>query len=402
MMGRGEVARILGEGPADARRSLAADAAAPPEALYYLMGDADAGVRAAVAANPATPAQSFAVLATDAEATVRGALATRLAAIAPGLAAPQTDRLAHMAWTALARLAADAVEEIAATIAEAVKDIPAAPRDLVLALAHDPRAAVAGPVLRLSPLLTEEDLLGLVAAPPVAATLTAIARRPAISEAVAEALVHTGDEIAIGALLGNGTAAIRESTIDALVVQAAERTAWQEPLVRRPALPPRAAMALAGFVAEELLAPLAARTDLPPEVQAHLRACVARRLAGEARPGETAADAAARAGTLQRAGALDDRILQRAAERGETAFVAAALAERARLPRHAIDQAVATRCAKSIAGMCRQGRIDAAAAEAVTGLLAPGMPGVTAVAPALVGDGELKWRIDALARAAAR
>jgi hypothetical protein len=30
------------------------------------------------------------------------------------------------------------------------------------------------------------------------------------------------------------------------------------------------------------------------------------------------------------------------------------------------------------------------------------MPGVTAVTPALVGEGELRWRIDALARAAVR
>jgi hypothetical protein len=38
----------------------------------------------------------------------------------------------------------------------------------------------------------------------------------------------------------------------------------------------------------------------------------------------------------------------------------------------------------------------------VAALLAPGMPGATSVAPSLVGDGELRWRVDALARAAAR
>ena len=402
MIGLNDAARILDDGPAEARRALAGDAQAPPEALYYLMGDADPEVRRAVAANPATPHHSFAVLAADGEEEVRLALAGRLSILAPGLPAPQQDRLAQMAWAALAKLAADAAEEIRATIAEAVKDLPAAPREMVLALAHDRDMRVAGPVLRLSTMLTEEDLLGLVAAPPMAATLSAIARRPEISETVADALVGTGDVSAIGALLGNRTAAIRESTLDALVVQAAEVTAWQEPLVRRPALPPRAAVALAGFVAEHLLAPLAERTDLPAEAAAQLRAAVATRLAGASRPGETEDDAATRATMLNRAGALNDAMMLRAAQGGEAAFVAAALAGLSRVPRSAVDHAVATRCAKSVAGMCRQAGLAPGTSEAVVALLAPGMPGTASVGASLVGEGELRWRIDALARAAAR
>lgn len=397
-----DAARILDTGTPEARRALAREARTPPEALYYLMGDADPAVRAAVAANPATPAQGYALLAEDAEETVRAALAKRLAALAPGLPAPQTDRLAQTAWSALARLAADTIEDISATIAEAVQDLPAAPRDLILALAADGRARVCEPVIRLSPLLTEDDLLGLVTAAPAAATLQAVARRPAISEAVADALVATGDRAAIGALLGNGTAAIRESTLDALVVQAAEHAAWQEPLVRRPALPPRAAIALASLVADHLLAPLAAREDLPAEAEAQIRAAVAARLAGVALPGETPADAAARACLLQRSRALDEEVLRRAAEGGDAPFVVAALATMGHVPRSAVDQAVGSRCAKTLAGLCRQAGLSAAAAEAVVALLAPGAPGAAQVAPPLVGDGELRWRIDALARAAAR
>ncbi len=397
-----DAARILDEGPAEARLRLARDPAAPPEALYYLMGDAQTQVREAVAANPATPFQGFAILAADGEVQVRAALAGRLAALAPGLPAPQQDRLAHMAWTALAQLATDTAEEIRATIAEAVKDLPMAPRDLVLRLSHDHALRVCEPIIRLSPLLTEDDLLGLVAAAPVATTLTAIARRPGISETVADALAASRETGVVAALLGNHSASIRESTLDALVVQAAERTAWQEPLVRRPALPPRAAVALASLVAEELLAPLATRTDLPPAVCAHIRAAVAKRLAGAARPGETDEDAAARAAILLRAGALTEAVMLQAAQRGERAFVAAALAGLSRMPRSAVEDAITTRCAKSIAGMGRQGGLHTTTIEAVVGLLAPGMPGAASVAPELVGDGELRWRIDALSRAAAR
>lgn len=404
MRGITDIARILEEGPASARSSLAANPAAPPEALYYLMADSAPGIRAAVAANPASPHQTFTILAGDDDPSVRQALATRLADLAPGLPPDQQDRLAHVAWGALARLAEDTAEEIRATIAEAVKDLPDAPRAMMLALARDTCLRVAEPVIRLCPLLTEEDLLGLVAAPPVAATLTAIARRPAISETVADALVATGDPATITALLGNRTAAIRESTLDALVVQAAERTAWQEPLVRRPDLPPRSALALARFVAEELLGALVERPGLPAEFAARIRGAVAARLAGAPRPGETAEDAASRAGILLRAGALDDAAMLRASRGGDTPFVTAALAGLAAVPQSTVEHAVVTRCSKSLAGLCRKAGLSDTAAETVVGLLAPAPPSTAkvTVAPSLVGDGELRWRINAISRAAAR
>jgi len=400
---RDAAARILAGGPPAARLALAADPSAPPEALYYLMADASAATRRAVAANPAAPHQAFLPLAADEEEGVRHALAKRLAALAPDLGGAQRDRLAQAAWAALARLAEDAAEEIRATIAEAVKDLPEAPREIVLALAHDTALRVAEPVIRLSPLLREEDLLGLVAAAPLAETLTAVARRPEISEAVADALVATGDVVAIGALLANGRAAIRESTLDALVVQAAERTAWQEPLVRRPALPPRAALALAHFVAEELLAPLLDRPDMPAETTAQIRSAVAGRLAAEPRSGESPEDARQRAELLLRARSLTEPVMLRAARGGEAAFVTAGLAGLAGVPRRAVEHAVTTRCAKSLAGLCRQAGLGATASEAVLGMLCPLAPeAAIAVEPSLVGDGELKWRIDALSRAAAR
>ena len=402
MTGLREAARILGTGSTEGRESLARDAATPPEALYFLTSDADPAVRRLVADNPATPRQAYQVLVADTDAGVRLALATRLREIAPGLPAPQQNRLADMAWTALAKLASDTAEDVRAAIAQAVSDLPAAPREMILRLAGDSAMSVAEPVIRLSPMLSEEDLLSLVAAPPVAETLTAIARRPSISETVADALVSTGDVGAIGALLGNRSASIREAALDALVVQAAERIAWQEPLVRRPSLPPRAALALAGMVAEHLLGPLLHRPDLPTETAAQIRSTVAARLGGAAMPGEAAGDTAARVTMLRNAQALDDRAIQRAAQAGEAEFVTAALASLGGVPRGAIDLAAGTRCAKSIGGLCRRAGLGDAATQAVVALLAPGAPGSGAGSPELLDDGELHWRINALSRAAAQ
>lgn len=403
MTGLAEAARILEEADVPGREALASNPASPPEALYFLMSDRSAVVRGAVARNPSTPHQTFLTLATDGDEGVRGALAERLALLAPSLGEPQRDRLAEAAWGALARLAEDTAEDIRVAVADAVSGLPDAPRAMVLALASDRAIRVADPVIRLSPLLTEEDLLTLVAAPPVAETLTAVARRPTISERVADALVDSGDDTAITALLLNDSAAIRESTLDALVVQAAERTQWQAPLVKRPALPPRAAVALARFVAEDLLAALAARPDLPAEVAAAVRRAVAVRLAGKARAGETALDAGERALILLRAGALDDAVILRAARAAEADFVKSALAALAGVPLSEVEHVVVTRCAKSIAGICGRAKLTEPTAEAVSTLLVPAAPTASvSVAPSLVGDGELRWRIDALARAAAR
>jgi uncharacterized protein (DUF2336 family) len=217
---------------------------------------------------------------------------------------------------------------------------------------------------------------------------------------VADALVATGDTATITALLGNRTAAIRESTLDALVVQAAERTAWQEPLVRRPDLPPRAALALARFVAEALIVPLVERPDLPADIAARIRGAVAGRLAGAPRPGETAEDATTRATILLRARALDDAVMLQAARGGETPFLIAGLAGLAEVKLRTVDQAVLTRDTKSLAGLCRKAGLSDATAEAVITLLAPAAPAVVSVAASLVGDGELRWRIGALERAA--
>ena len=51
-------------------------------------------------------------------------------------------------------------------IADCVKAMPDAPRELILQLAHDTALAVCDPVVRLSPLLTDADLLALLATPP--------------------------------------------------------------------------------------------------------------------------------------------------------------------------------------------------------------------------------------------
>src|SRR5690606_18810420 len=130
------------------------------------------------------------------------------------------ERLARISGAVLERLVEDAAVEVRSALAEAVARLPDAPRALILRLARDTALAVAAPVLKGSPLLTEADLLALVAAPPARFTRRVVAARPRLPEPVAEAVADSADSPAITALLANGTAAIREATLDRLAAAA--------------------------------------------------------------------------------------------------------------------------------------------------------------------------------------
>jgi uncharacterized protein (DUF2336 family) len=219
---------------------LRASPATSAERLEALAGSASAMVRAALALNPAIPERMIEQLAQDTDERVRAVLARRLAKLAPGLSEPEQIRLQGRVFDALARLVADEAERVRAAIADVVKDMPDAPRGLVLRLARDAAITVSEPIIRFSPVLTEADLLELLDAPPSALTVLAVARRPDLGAAVADVIAFGADAAAIQALLENQSAQIREATLDALIARAAEHIAWHAPLVRRPALGARA------------------------------------------------------------------------------------------------------------------------------------------------------------------
>lgn len=192
--------------------------------------------------------------------------------------------------------------------------------------ARDPALPVAEPVLRLFPLLTDDDLIALVEAPPAAFTRSLVASHPRLGDAVADAIADSADRPAIGALLDNPSAAIREATLDRLAAGAARQPAWQAALARRAVLPPRAAHAL------------------PEGLAVELRGRIAERLEAAA-PAEAAALGAARAG--------DRPVLL-----GVLAAATGIVPDR-------IEAAVAMRSPRVIAALCWRAGWRATAAERV-------------------------------------
>ena len=242
------------------RIRVARDPAIPAEFLYFLAEDTAAEVRRAVAGNPSTPNQADLLLARDTDYSVRCALARKV--VGEGLADDDRRGLWRMGFTILETLACDQFARVRRILAEAFKSPPDAPAEIVRRLARDTEREVAAPVLRHSPVLTDEDIIDIVAIDAPEWTHEAVAGRETVSPAVAAALAKCGPVSAVSAMIANPGAAFAEPTIASIVARAEQVPEFQEPLVNRPSLSQILILKLARFVAAPLLAVLRDRDGL--------------------------------------------------------------------------------------------------------------------------------------------
>lgn len=391
----------------ESRVRLSAGQGTEPDVLRELVGDAAVTVRAALAMNPAAPPEANNALAADRDEKVRLLLASKLAALLPGLSLAHHELLYEQTWATLAILAEDEVTRIRALIAEAAKDLADARHDIVLCLARDVEVSVYEPVIRLSPLLTTDDLISLIADAPASGTVRAVANRPELAPLVSDAIAASADAEAIWTLLANPTAQIREATLDALVARSVEHPEWHEPLVRRPSLPPRTARVLSEIVAAHLLEILAARGDLPQSLTEELRARVAAQLTSryEQKSGERelpTEEMLGHARALAASGKLSEDTLMAAARQGEARYASALLAAATGTPVSVIDRAAFLRSAKGMVSFVWKAGFTMRAAVAMQYLLArvpPSgvlMPGPGESFPLAVE--EMRWQLDFLGR----
>ncbi len=310
-----ESKRLLDHQDAAVRADLASRPDVRPEILYYLAEDPSPEVRRRIAVNLRTPAKANLLLTQDSDEVVRCQLAAKVARLVPQLDEQDKEQARAAIVRTLELLARDQTRRVRQILAEALQDLADAPPSVVQRLARDSEEMVACPVLEFSPLLSDQDLLEIIAEGCPSANLSAISRRRELGPSVADAVVATDDRPGIAALLANHSAQIREETLDRLVTRAEVVTAWQEPLVERPRLSPGTIRRLAVFVADHLLNRLQSREDLDPETARRVADEVHRRLDGEPPP----CAAADEAGEMPRdqAGPLDDEALLRALARGD-------------------------------------------------------------------------------------
>jgi uncharacterized protein (DUF2336 family) len=261
-----------------------------PEILYFLAGDKDPNVRCAVARNTSAPVQSGLILVHDADERVRQTLAMKVARLAPDFDPESRAKLERHVVETLEALAKDQAARVRHSLAEVLREQTNAPVSVIHELAEDIEDEVACLVLEASPLLTDQDLFSIIEKVGHGARLTAVSRRPGLSEQISDAIVATKDQAAITSLLSNVSAHIRETTLDELVRNAVEVPEWHAPLVERPELSPESVERLASFVARTLLSKLEHHPALDSDAAARVAAEIERRMqsqAGGEAPGGT-------------------------------------------------------------------------------------------------------------------
>ncbi len=410
-----EAKRIARNGDSSERCALASDSETRPEILYYLAEDPDIEVRRRIAENAETPRQADMLLARDESEAVRCVLATKISRLFPEVSATERNVMRRTVLDLLELLADDQTRHVRELVSDALKSAPDVPPHIVRQLAADPYLTVCGPVLEFSPVLTEEDLLEIISSKPVQGALGAISRRASVGELVSDAIAATDDADAIGDLLANPSAQIREETLDGLIDSAPEFEAWHAPLVNRPKLPAKAAQRIAGFVAQSLLSKLRARTDLEEDVLNAVEITVNKRLSEEAKPNSQSnrwvqesaaiensdvmhpADAEQRVDTLHSQGKLNEKIIADAAAAGDRGFAVAALAKCAGKKLNAVDRIFQMRSSKGIVAICWKADLSmdlAIRLQITVGNIAPGAVLKSVNSPDYpLSEGEMRWQL---------
>ncbi|MFN4230946.1 DUF2336 domain-containing protein [Parvibaculum sp.] len=241
--------------------------------------------------------------------------------------APRERELAH---EILGFLVHDVAISVREALARCIDENAGAPRDVVLKLARD-IDQVAIPVLERSPVLTDEDLVGLVyyGSP---AKQCAIAGRPDVAAPVSEAIAHRGDRSAVLRLVHNSSAVINEAAATILVKRYADDADVSVPLVQRGELPALLVERLIAMVSEQLRQYLVERHEIDHRVAATLEEQTRERTTAEAIARMSDADMRALVAQLSENGRLTATLILRAACAGEFRFVEAAFAELTAVP----------------------------------------------------------------------
>jgi uncharacterized protein (DUF2336 family) len=260
----------------------------------------------------------------------------------------------------LANLAAEMETAVRSELSARFASAPDAPHSLIRRLAHD-EAAVAGAVLAASPVLSDEDLLGVVRKHGQD-HLRAVSARPSVSEAVSEVIVERGDDETLGTLLRNDGARLSRKSSEAAVERARVNPALHEAAVSRASLPPDLLNEMYFVVEARLRTRILeqnARLD-PALLESALVAGRARIATDDgALPADYAA-CSAYVEELKVAGQLTPQMLARFLRSGGTTSFLIALAQLAEIDFHTARQIVDRRELDALAVVCKSADLDRA------------------------------------------
>ncbi|MEQ9642931.1 MAG: DUF2336 domain-containing protein [Alphaproteobacteria bacterium] len=178
--------------------------------------------------------------------------------------AAHSDRETELFGEVMGKVAYQVEMQVRQKLAQRLAQVDESPRDLIVALAND-EIDVAGPILRHSGVLHDEDLIA-VAKNKGQGHLLAVSQREVVSEAVSEVLVNRGDDEVLVTLAKNAGAEFSRETMSALVEKSEHIEDLHRPLVERHDLPPDLMHNMFWWVSSALREYIATRDDVDESI----------------------------------------------------------------------------------------------------------------------------------------
>jgi uncharacterized protein (DUF2336 family) len=249
-------------------------------------------------------------------------------------------------------------------LAERLADRGDADHNLLLLLAHD-EIEVAGPVIMRSVVLTEADLVGIIQECSPKHSVQ-VARRPAITPRVCEALVETNHQDVFRTLSRNKTAELAPRTLERLVEISQSDPALTDALVARPNLPKGLAIRMFSWASSALKHHIAERFDIDPAVlEAELARSVSEELSKRQVPDGRAKMLHSLVDKLRASGQLKPGFLLKAAREGQMDIFRIAFARLLEVDQATMDVILDGKNIVQLARATRAAGIDRSAFPAV-------------------------------------
>lgn len=154
----------------------------------------------------------------------------------------------------------DAEERVRIALSDNLKDCAFLPNDIARSLADDV-VSVSDPILKYSTVLTDDDLIEIVASQGEEKQ-KAIAARVTVSENVSDALIDTRNETVVGTLVANDGADISTNSMQRVLDDFSDSDLVKTSMVGRSELPMEVSERLVNMVSEKLQQELVARHEL--------------------------------------------------------------------------------------------------------------------------------------------
>jgi uncharacterized protein (DUF2336 family) len=241
-----------------------------------------------------------------------------------------TDAELQLAHDIVRTMAQDVEVAVRAALSHSLRLAPRLPHDVALRLADDVET-VALPILTHSPVLTERDLIEIVRAGSPKKQ-QAIARRPDVTEPLADTLITAADEAAVATLMDNASAQIGAASLGKAVDRFADSERVKTGMVHRKDLPVTVAERLVVLVSERLQDYLVSHHELPVSLATDLVLRSRERTTVNLSHGSTQQDRERLVMQMHRHGRLTPLLVLRALCLGDMAFFETALAILAKVP----------------------------------------------------------------------